>query len=113
MYDAFLTEHQLPQSYIDSAQQWFNPIVDDLVKHSNSATPLFVSINGSQGSGKSTLASYLDHTLTHQYHKRVVVMSIDDLYLDKLTRQQLATKVHPLLQTPEFQVLIIFHYGKM
>lgn len=99
MYDAFLTEHQLQQSYIESAQQWFNPIVDDLVKHSNSATPLFVSINGSQGSGKSTLASYLDHTLTHLYHKRVVVMSIDDFYLDKLTRQQLATKVHPLLQT--------------
>lgn len=99
MYDAFLAEHQLPHSYIESALQWFNPIITDLIKHTNSATPLFVSINGSQGSGKTTLASYLQYTLTQQHQKRVVVMSIDDFYYDQHTRLQLANSVHPLLKT--------------
>ena len=99
MYDAFLAEHKLPNSYIESAQQWFNPIISDLIKHTNSATPLFVSINGSQGSGKTTLASYLAYTLTQQYNKHVVVMSIDDFYYDQTTRLQLAHSIHPLLKT--------------
>jgi D-glycerate 3-kinase len=99
MYDTFLAEHQLSPSYIESAQQWFNPIINDLIKHTNSATPLFVSINGSQGSGKTTLASYLQYTLIHKHNKRVVVMSIDDFYYDQQTRLQLSNSVHPLLKT--------------
>ena len=61
--------------------------------------PLIIGINGSQGSGKSTLADYLCTMLSERYALRCVSLSLDDFYLTKLERKQLATKVHPLLET--------------
>lgn len=60
---------------------------------------LFVlGVSGSQGSGKSTLAK----ALVAELRGRGVaseVLSIDDLYLSREARQQLAADVHPLLAT--------------
>jgi D-glycerate 3-kinase len=58
-----------------------------------------VGINGSQGSGKSTLSKILHLLLSRGFDKRVVVISIDDLYLSRSERLHLAAKVHPLLAT--------------
>lgn len=99
MYDTFLASHRLTTDYLDSAQKWFKPCVDTIVKHSNSASPLFVSINGSQGSGKSTLADYLTTTLTQGHSLNVINVSIDDFYYDHAHRQSLAEDIHPLLAT--------------
>jgi len=61
--------------------------------------PLLVGINGGQGSGKSTLCLILQRLLEQGFAKRVAVISIDDLYLPRAERQQLASRVHPLLAT--------------
>lgn len=55
-------------------------------------------IGGLQGSGKSTLAAQIA-ALAQSRGVHVVVLSIDDFYLDHDQRQQLARKVHPLLAT--------------
>ncbi|WP_233143584.1 kinase [Neiella marina] len=76
------------------------PISAEINKHQHGARrPLIVAINGCQGSGKSTLAAYLELTLSENFGLSVVAMSMDDFYLTKAERQQLAKSVHPLLAT--------------
>lgn len=55
-------------------------------------------IAGLQGSGKSTLAAQLA-ALAARRGRHVVVLSIDDFYLDRPEREHLARGVHPLLAT--------------
>jgi D-glycerate 3-kinase len=57
--------------------------------------PLILGICGSQGSGKSTLAG----GLVERLGVRAAVLSLDDLYLGKAARAELARTVHPLLAT--------------
>jgi len=53
-----------------------------IIKHLTNSRPLFVGLQGPQGSGKSYLASQLRTCLQSPPHTlRVVVLSIDDLYL--------------------------------
>jgi D-glycerate 3-kinase len=56
--------------------------------------PLVVGLCGAQGSGKSTLAAELAARIGH-----TVVLSLDDLYLTRAARIELACAVHPLLRT--------------
>ncbi|AGP85917.1 kinase-like protein [Alteromonas mediterranea] len=96
----FLTTHQLPSSYAETAQKWFTPLSEQLLKHQEGATkPFIVGINGSQGSGKSTLTSFIEYYLSSVHGKQVVSLSIDDFYFDQSQRNALAIKVHPLLAT--------------
>jgi D-glycerate 3-kinase len=60
-------------------------------------TPVF-AISGLQGSGKSTLAAQIAARAETE-GLRVVVLSLDDLYLTRDQRRQLARDVHPLLAT--------------
>ena len=62
-------------------------------------SPLVVGINGAQGSGKSTLTKILSMLLSQGFDKNVVSISIDDLYLTRAERQQLAEDIHPLFLT--------------
>ena len=55
-------------------------------------------IAGVQGSGKSTLAAQLA-ALAGRHGRHVVVLSIDDFYLDHPERFALSNRVHPLLAT--------------
>lgn len=61
------------------------------------ATPVF-AIAGLQGSGKSTLAAQMA-ALAQSRGQQVAVLSIDDFYLGKAERAQLAHEVHPLLSS--------------
>ncbi len=58
--------------------------------------PAVIGISGAQGSGKSTLASALATLFTRQGISAAAV-SLDDYYLSKAQRQQLALDIHPLL----------------
>ncbi|MEE4453550.1 kinase [Novosphingobium resinovorum] len=60
--------------------------------------PLILGLCGSQGSGKSTAAEALKAALDAQGH-RVAILSLDDLYLGRAARAQLARDVHPLFAT--------------
>lgn len=55
---------------------------------------LIVGLCGAQGSGKSTLAAAIAARFAGS-----VALSLDDLYLTRAARQQLAIDVHPLLAT--------------
>lgn len=59
------------------------------------ARPLILGICGAQGSGKSTLA----RGLAGRLRARTAVLSLDDLYLGKAARAELARDIHPLLAT--------------
>jgi D-glycerate 3-kinase len=56
------------------------------------ARPLVVGVCGAQGSGKSTLAQQLVDRLP-----AAATLSLDDLYLTRAEREDLAHRVHPLL----------------
>jgi D-glycerate 3-kinase len=60
--------------------------------------PLLVGICGAQGSGKTTIADEI-RVLLKQGGLKVVVLSIDDLYLTREARAELGKTVHPLLRT--------------
>jgi len=61
--------------------------------------PLVLGIAGAQGSGKSTLGQLLAVILERGFGYRVATLSIDDLYLPRARREELARTVHPLLAT--------------
>jgi len=60
--------------------------------------PLILGLCGSQGSGKSTLAAALVERASGQ-GLRAATLSLDDLYLGKAARADLARDIHPLLAT--------------
>ena len=57
-----------------------------------------VGIGGGQGAGKSTLCRLIE-AAGKALGTRVVVLGLDDFYLTKAERQELARTVHPLLAT--------------
>jgi D-glycerate 3-kinase len=97
---AFLEKHRLPITYSEIAHSWFINLAASIVSHQKKAgRPIVVGINGAQGSGKSTLTDLLVYLLTMQHHVNSVGLSIDDFYLTKAERTDLAKNVHPLFST--------------
>ncbi len=96
----FIQMHLLPDAYTDTAKQWFGELVQSIAEQQQQVQqPLVVGINGTQGSGKSTLADFLVYALQHAFNLSAVALSLDDFYLSKADRNQLAKDVHPLLAT--------------
>ncbi len=60
--------------------------------------PCAVGLAGGQGAGKTTLGRLVESACAH-FDLRVCVLSLDDFYLQKAERRQLAETVHPLLET--------------
>lgn len=97
---AFVDKHRLPVSFLQTINEWYQPLARELaVHHATAGRPLLVGLNGSQGSGKSTLAALLVQLLADVHGLRAIDLSIDDFYLSRRSRQALASKVHPLLAT--------------
>lgn len=96
---SFLARHKLPNSYSEQIAEHFLPLAEWIVERRGNQAALSVGINGAQGTGKSTLADFLKLAIEYQHKWRVAVVSIDDFYLTKLERGELAKAVHPLLAT--------------
>ncbi len=96
----FIQQHQLPENFTDTIQQWFEPLADRLINLSQqqSQQPLVVGIHGCQGSGKSTLSNLLCQLIQDRGLK-AAELSLDDFYKTHQQRQQLAQTTHPLLAT--------------
>ena len=60
--------------------------------------PLLVGLSGTQASGKSTLAGQLARAARRRGHE-TLVLALDDYYLGRHERHELARRVHPLLAT--------------
>lgn len=58
-----------------------------------------IGINGAQGAGKTTFSKLLKVVLEQKFGMKVVQLSIDDFYLSRTDREELAKSVHPLLIT--------------
>lgn len=96
----FLNEQGLPSAYLEQAELCFDSLLSEMYARKQSQNaPVVVGINGSQGSGKSTLAAYLQVMLQVKFGYRVVSISIDDFYLSRQERIELAQKFHPLFKT--------------
>lgn len=96
----FIERHKLPQAYLQSAQQWFEPLLQQFAdRYADDTITQILGINGSQGSGKSTLADYLCTMIADRHGIKAVSLSMDDFYLTKAERALLADTIHPLLAT--------------
>lgn len=95
----FIKAHQLPDDYKNLSAQFFFPLAQNiLTKHHSSQQPLLLGINGAQGTGKSTLAALLKCILESGAGLKCAALSIDDFYLTRTERADLAQHIHPLLQ---------------
>jgi D-glycerate 3-kinase len=99
----FLQREALPESYREVIEQQIEPLGRDIAARAlprgdAGERPLVVGICGAQGSGKSTLTAALSAQLSAE-GLRVAGLSLDDLYLTRAERQQLARTVQPLLAT--------------
>lgn len=82
-------EPNAEQAYRQMLQQLFSTL-------QNLPRPVVIGISGAQGSGKSTLAALLAQMFNTSGCSAAAV-SLDDYYLSKAQRRQLADTVHPLL----------------
>ncbi len=97
--DGFIRARRLPRAFVRLIEHHYLPLADWLVARRSKGHTELLGINGAQGTGKSTLASFLELALRTAHGCRVAVLSIDDFYLTKAQRSELARTIHPLLAT--------------
>jgi D-glycerate 3-kinase len=95
---ALIAEERLPPDYADVVERVWARLAQDVLDAASSRGPLVAGICGAQGSGKSTAVKFLK-LLLEDAGARVAVLSIDDLYLTRKERADLAARVHPLFAT--------------
>ena len=104
MLSKFIQQNNLSESFFTTANQYYLPLANKLALKCQQkmdvkdCSPYFVGVNGCQGSGKSTLVEFLALYLKDQFNLSVVVLSLDDFYLNQDKRQQLAADIHPLFK---------------
>lgn len=74
-------------------------IADRIAALQTDNAPRITGLNGAQGSGKSTLARLVGVALQQFHSIRPALLSLDDFYLSKAARLELARDVHPLCAT--------------
>jgi len=97
--DEFIAAHGLPAGFAKLIDEHYIPLSTWILKLKRANETLLIGINGAQGTGKSTLASFLKAALNSKADWHVAVLSIDDFYLTKSERSELADEIHPLLGT--------------
>lgn len=97
-FDDFLVTSRLPSSLSSQFASTYIPLALLTIRQRQQGT-FFLGINGAQGSGKSTLCDVLTWIFREVFGLNAAGMSLDDFYLTKKERAELAAEVHPLLQT--------------
>jgi len=87
----------LPEDYLEVAERYWRPLSEDIAERAMDG-PVVVAINGAQGAGKSTLCKFLE-VLMIEHNQRATTLSLDDLYLAKAERLDMAENEHPLFAT--------------
>lgn len=95
--DAFIQHEKLDRVFLEPLIDVYLPLAN-WINNKHSQLPVVIGINGAQGSGKSTLCRLLALILNVCFNKSVLNLSLDDFYLSKKKRLQLAQTVHPLLR---------------
>ncbi len=95
-----IVKHRLPANFFSTIENWYLPVAKVLAqKQQQKQNTILININGAQGSGKSTLTAFLCLILQDHFRLNTVNISLDDFYLTKKKRLQLASEIHPLLVT--------------
>lgn len=95
----FLVRERLPEAYRQTITHALQPLADAIARRARLSDHLVVvGLCGAQGSGKTTAASVLVELLA-QADLPGIALSIDDFYLPRAERAELARHVHPLLLT--------------
>ncbi len=95
----FLREEALPEAYRGTITRVAEPLAHRLqAMGAGRREPLVAGVCGAQGSGKTTLCAVVARLLRRRGLK-VAVLSLDDLYLSRARRADLAAHVHPLFAT--------------
>lgn len=103
--EQLVKELALPDTFFQVVERYYAPLAKTIHsevlchKQNDTQQPMVLGIQGTQGSGKSTCAAFIDLILREQYEISSVIISIDDLYLTRSDRQDLADNVHPLFLT--------------
>ncbi|MDH3612424.1 MAG: hypothetical protein OEU90_05145 [Gammaproteobacteria bacterium] len=98
--DALRRSERLPENYTTTVFDYIAPLAERIRSlHTFLGHPAVVGISGAQGSGKSTFALFLTNWLQRELGLAAVNLSLDDFYLSKHEREDLAEKRHPLLRT--------------
>lgn len=85
---------------LDGLLSVFIPLADSIAERRTATRePLLVGVSGAQGTGKSTATALLAILLEHGCDQRAALLSIDDVYLTRAARAELARDIHPLLAT--------------
>lgn len=74
-------------------------IVSAIMALPHETRPPVIGINGAQGSGKSSLTGLVALALERFHGLHPALLSLDDFYLGKPPRLQLARLIHPLCET--------------
>jgi D-glycerate 3-kinase len=95
----FLDREGLPPDYLRTVDNALQPLAAMLAQRARLTDHLMlVGVCGAQGSGKTTAATVLVELLARA-DLPAIALSIDDFYLPRATRAELAQRIHPLLQT--------------
>jgi len=95
-----IDQEGLPKSYANTVQQIIVPLVHYVSQLQESEQRmLVVGVHGAQGTGKSTLALFMRELLSRHWKCPTASFSLDDIYLTRAERRELAEQVHPLLLT--------------
>lgn len=97
---ALVEAEGLPASFSTTIENHWLPLAAWIAARSAKfGGPLIVGVSGSQGSGKSTLCRVLEALLEAEHGLHAATLSLDDLYLTRSKRMNLARAVHPLFAT--------------
>lgn len=97
---ALIQEEGLPDSYAETLEKTILPLADRICGlHDTEKQPIVVGIHGAQGTGKSTLTLFLREILNRHRNLSTANFSLDDIYLTRAEREDLAQRVHPLFKT--------------
>ena len=100
IFEQTLTNEDIDRhpTLLNNFDKYYLPLTN-WINEQHQSVPVVIGINGSQGSGKSTLSKILCNLLQQGFGKKVVTLSIDDLYKTRKQRFEMAESIHPLFKT--------------